>query len=79
MILGSNGKCLAAKNRKAADEFAASLKAKLDAGLMGHSYSEIARHMNERGLVTRTGKRFYPQTIKNYLNRSLKESSDLLT
>jgi DNA invertase Pin-like site-specific DNA recombinase len=37
-ILGANGKNLAAKNRKAADEFAATLRAKLDADLIGRSY-----------------------------------------
>lgn len=37
VVLGSNGRNLAAKNRRAADEFAASLRAKLDADLMGQS------------------------------------------
>lgn len=69
VILGSNGKYLAAKNRKAADEFAASLKGKLNAGLMGQSYSEIARRLNQMGVLTSTGKRFFPQTVKNYLDR----------
>jgi DNA invertase Pin-like site-specific DNA recombinase len=68
-ILGANGKNLAAKNRKAADAFAASLRAKLDADLMGRSYSEIARHLNDAGVMTTTGRRFYPQTVKNYLTR----------
>jgi DNA invertase Pin-like site-specific DNA recombinase len=68
-ILGANGKYLAAKNRKAADEFAASLRAKLDAGLMGRSYSEIARRLNNAGIMTATGRKFYPQTVKNVLKR----------
>jgi DNA invertase Pin-like site-specific DNA recombinase len=68
-ILGSNGKVLAAKNRMAADRFAVGLRAKLDAGLMGGSYSEIARHLNDAGIGTVTGKRFFPQTVKNYLAR----------
>jgi hypothetical protein len=46
-ILGANGKNLATKNRRAADEFAATLRAKLDTDLMGRSYSEIARHLND--------------------------------
>jgi DNA invertase Pin-like site-specific DNA recombinase len=70
-ILGANGRNLAVKNRKAADEFAASLRAKLDAGLMGRSYSEIARHLNDAGIATVTGRKFYPQTVKNYLARSV--------
>jgi DNA invertase Pin-like site-specific DNA recombinase len=69
-ILGTNGKHLAAKNRKAADEFAATLRTKLDAGLMGASYSEIARQLNDAGIPTVTGRKFYPQTVKNYLARS---------
>lgn len=68
-ILGANGRNLAAKNRKAADEFAASLRTKLDAGLMGRSYSEIARQLNDAGVTTVTGRKFYPQTVKNYLRR----------
>lgn len=68
-ILGSNGRNLAAKNRKAADKFASQLKAKLDADLLRRSYSEIARHLNEAGITTVTGRRFYPQTVKNYINR----------
>lgn len=69
VILGSNGKYLAAKNRKAADDFAVSLRSKLDADLLGRSYSEIARHLNGRGLTTFSGRKFYPQTVKNYLSR----------
>jgi DNA invertase Pin-like site-specific DNA recombinase len=68
-ILGTNGKYLAAANRMAADEFAASLRVKLDADLLGRSYSEIARHLNDAGIMTVTGRKFYPQTVKNYLSR----------
>lgn len=69
VILGANGKNLAAKNRMAADDFAASLSEKLDADLLGQSYSEIARRLNKASISTVTGKRFYPQTVKNYLSR----------
>ncbi len=69
VILGANGQNLAAKNRKAADEFAAMLRTKLDADLMRRSCSEIARHLNDAGIMTVTGRRFYPQTVKNYLKR----------
>jgi hypothetical protein len=54
-ILGANRRNLAAKNSGAADEFAALLRAKLDADLMGRSYSEIARHLNDAGITTVTG------------------------
>jgi hypothetical protein len=65
----ANGKHFAAKNRKAADEFAASLRTKLHADLLGRSYSEIARHLNDAGILTVTGRQFYPQTVKNCLER----------
>lgn len=68
-ILGANGRNLAAMNRKAADEFASQLTTKLDAGILRRSYSEIARHLNDAGITTVTGRKFYPQTIKNYLKR----------
>src|SRR6476620_2178900 len=66
-ILGTNGRNLAAKNRKAADEFASQLRANLDADLLRCSYSEIARQLNEAGVLTATGRKFYPQTVKNYM------------
>lgn len=68
-ILGANGKYLAAKNRKSADEFGSQLIARLSEDLLGQSYSQIAKYLNESGLVTVTGSRFYPQTVKNYLTR----------
>ncbi|MCK1326362.1 recombinase family protein [Bradyrhizobium sp. 156] len=68
-ILGLNGRNLAAKNREAADEFASQLRAKLDADVLRSSYSEIARHLNEAGVTTVTGRKFYPQTVKNYISR----------
>ena len=68
-ILGANGRNLAAKNRKAADEFASQLRDKLDADFWRRSYSEIARHLNDAGITTVTGQKFYPQTVKNYLSR----------
>lgn len=70
-ILGLNGRYLAARNRKAADEFALQLMEKLDADLLRRSYSEIARHLNDAGITTVTGRKFYPQTVKNYLTRDV--------
>ncbi|SCB53808.1 Site-specific DNA recombinase [Bradyrhizobium shewense] len=74
-ILGSNGRNLAAKNRKDADDFASQLRAKLDEDLLRRSYCEIARHLNDAGITTATGRKFYPQTVKNYLTRH-REFSD---
>jgi len=68
-ILGTNGRNLAARNRSAADEFAFQLRQQLDADLLGRSYSEIARHLNDAGITTVTGRKFYPQTVKNYVRR----------
>ena len=68
-ILGANGRNLAVRNRKAADEFAATLRANLDGDLIGRSYSEIARRLNDAGIMTTTGRKFYPQTVKNYVRR----------
>lgn len=69
-VLGLNGRNLAVKNRLAADEFASQLRVKLDADTLRRSYSEIARHLNEAGVTTATGRKFYPQTVKNYLTRT---------
>ena len=60
---------MAAKNCEAADRFAATLRAKLNADLIGRSYSDIARSLNDAGVMTVTGRKFYPQTVKNYLRR----------
>lgn len=68
-ILGANARNLAAKNCKAADDFASQLRANLDADLLRRSYSEIARQLNEAGVLTATGRKFYPQTVKNYMTR----------
>lgn len=68
-ILGANGRKLAARNRMAADDFASQLRKKLGADLLRRSYSEIARHLNDAGFLTMTGRKFYPQTVKNYLTR----------
>jgi DNA invertase Pin-like site-specific DNA recombinase len=68
-ILGANGRNLAAENRNAADELASQLRTYLDTGLMRQTYSEIARQVNAAGITTVTGRKFYPQTVKNYVRR----------
>jgi DNA invertase Pin-like site-specific DNA recombinase len=65
--LGLNGSILAEKNRIDAKAFAASLLDHLDEGWESRSFSEIARRLNDKGIKTRTGGRFYPQTVKNYM------------
>jgi DNA invertase Pin-like site-specific DNA recombinase len=68
-ILGANGRNLAAQNRKAADEFGSRLIAQMDGDLLRQSYSEIARHLNAAGITTATGRKFFPQSVKNLLAR----------
>jgi DNA invertase Pin-like site-specific DNA recombinase len=63
--LGANGAKLALINKREADSFAGSVRAAVYSIGMEKSYSEIARKLNERGLRTRTGRLFYPQTVKN--------------
>ncbi len=70
-ILGANGRFLAERNRISANEFTAYLKAEIAAVGEASSYSEIARRLNKRGINTRTGSKFFPQTVKNYLNRTV--------
>jgi DNA invertase Pin-like site-specific DNA recombinase len=75
-ILGANGRNLAVKNRRAADEFAATLRTKMDPDLIRRSYSEIARQLNDAGVTTVTGRKFYPQTVKNYIVRLCLQKAD---
>jgi DNA invertase Pin-like site-specific DNA recombinase len=63
--LGANGAKLALVNKQQADSFAVSVRAAVYSIGMEKSYSEIARKLNARGLRTRTGRLFYPQTVKN--------------
>lgn len=75
-ILGANGRNLAVKNRVDADNFTSSLRANFEAEFKELSYSEIARRLNDRGVLTRTGRKFFPQTVKNYFERpALKQES----
>ena len=66
VVLGPNGKVLAERNRRQALEIAWQMepiiRPLLDAG---HSYSAIARMLNEQGLASSKGGRFHAQTIKN--------------
>lgn len=63
--LGTNGAKLALANRVFADRFAQSVEAEFHKIGLEKSYSELARRLNERGVRTRTGRRFHPQTVKN--------------
>lgn len=68
--LGKNGKVLAERNRKAADERAEALRPiimpMMDVGL---TLSEIARHLNLSGARTTNTRLFRPQQVKNLIGR----------
>lgn len=63
--LGRNGKVLAVQRRQEADARAEALRPvvmpMVEAGL---SYSEIARRLNEQGILTVNGRRFHAQQVK---------------
>ena len=63
--LGVNGKVLAIKHHNDAVEFAKQTLAGVDT--TNRSYSSISRELNELGLMTFRGERFYPQTVKNMI------------
>lgn len=68
-LLGQYGKQLALINRDLADQFAISLVPHLPNDWQDLSLSLIADFLNQNSVKTRTGSRFYPQTVKNYLTR----------
>jgi DNA invertase Pin-like site-specific DNA recombinase len=67
--LGKNGKVLAGRNALDADVFAENSLLMFPARWREMSYSSIAASLNERGCRTRCGGRFYPQTVKNCIQR----------
>lgn len=64
-VLGKNGGVLAAANKARAVSFANQIRDTLPNVWRSMSYSELARHLNEAGMVTINGNRFHPQTVKN--------------
>lgn len=66
--LGKNGKVLAERNRKDADDRAEVLRPIVIPMVeQGLSLSEIARRLNQEGIRTARGGRFYPQQVRNIL------------
>ncbi|RWB65416.1 recombinase family protein [Mesorhizobium sp.] len=63
--LGRNGRVLAAANKGRARDYAGRVRDMLPDRWETMSYSELARSLNETGLTTCNGNRFYPQTAKN--------------
>lgn len=67
--LGKHGRILAQLNKTEANSFARQLCHSLPEGWREMSYSSLAKALNARGLRTRSGGNFYPQTVKNYIFR----------
>ena len=64
VVLGKNGKVLAERNRKAADERAEALRPIIKPMVeQGLSLSEIARRLNRMGHQTARGRRFFSQQV----------------
>jgi DNA invertase Pin-like site-specific DNA recombinase len=66
-VLGKNGSALAAANKARAMVFASAIRNMLPDSWQSMSYSELARSLNEAGLTTVNGNRFYPQTARNLI------------
>ena len=77
--LGKNGKVLAARNRSEAVRFAMTTQTAIeDARIFGaKTLSEIATHLNSRGLRTRQETEWQPMTVSRVLRR-LRSSSEAL-
>lgn len=65
VALGENGRVLAVTNKARAAEYVSQIRDILPKSWQSISYSGLARHLNDAGLVTINGNRFYPQTAKN--------------
>jgi len=73
--LGGNGSVLAARHRQQAFEHAFALAPIVQPLIdQRQSYSAIARHLNNLGITTAKGGRFYPETTKNVVRRLTMEN-----
>ncbi|RWB20380.1 MAG: recombinase family protein [Mesorhizobium sp.] len=64
-VLGKNGRILAAENKARAVRFANQIRDILPESWHSMSYSHLARYLNEAGITTANGNRFYAQSAKN--------------
>lgn len=71
VVLGSNGKVLAATHRAEADRFAETLRHPVQAALEQGAVSlkDVARHLNEAGFTTREGACWSPQSAHRIVHR----------
>lgn len=70
VLLGKNGKFLALKNRHDAEARALTLEPLISPLMLkGVSYCKIATHLNQSGVVTARGGKFYAQQAKDLVQR----------
>ncbi len=66
-VLGKNAKVLAKVRQTEKQEFFETIREEFEDALVeAGSYSGASKLLNERGLKTRKGGKWYPQTVKNY-------------
>jgi DNA invertase Pin-like site-specific DNA recombinase len=69
---GKHGKHLAKQNKKSAKAFAESIGAHIKEAITRTrkpTYSRIADKLNSNGIKTRTGKKFFPASVRNAMNQ----------
>jgi DNA invertase Pin-like site-specific DNA recombinase len=66
-VLGRNAQALAAQRRLEKQEFLESIRGEFEQAIAdAGSFSGTARLLNDRGVRTAKGGKWYPQTVKNY-------------
>ena len=67
-VLGRNAQVLAVQRRAEKEEFFETIRVEFEKAIAeAGSLSGAARLLNERGVMTFRGRRWYPQTVKNYV------------
>ena len=71
VVLGANGKVLAASHRAAADQFAETMRGPVQTAFAegANTLIGVARYLNEQGLKTREGFRWSPQSAHRVVQR----------
>ena len=71
IVLGRNAQALAARRQSEKRIFFETIRAEFERAMVETgSYSGAARLLNEQGVPTFKGARWYPQTVKNYVRAS---------
>lgn len=71
VVLGANGKVLAAANRAEADRFAETLRRPVQSAFAqgAKTLKDVARHLNDAGFTTPEGSRWSPQSAHRIVHR----------